>query len=128
MVKNTGPQVGDDAAHVVNRCFDLSAHVLALAAHGVAHGLRCIGTPLLLLTQALVQPAHVHLEGHQQAAQLVMHLSRNAGTFVFPHAVSVGREFTQLRQGFLQFMCALTDALLHDRMGLFQSVFSLATG
>jgi hypothetical protein len=44
--------------------------------------LRRLGFARLLLAQALVQPVHVHLQRHQQAAQFVVHLAGDAGALV----------------------------------------------
>ena len=86
VVQDAGAQVGDDAAHVVHGVFDQAAHVLALAAHLGAHVARGgLGRALALLAQALVQPVHIHLQRHQQAAQLVVHLAGDAGALVLAH-------------------------------------------
>jgi hypothetical protein len=74
--------------------------------------LRLNGGPLLLLGQALVQPAHIHLEGHQQAAQLVVHLAGDAGALFFAHRIGPSGQLAQLLQSGFERLGALGHALL----------------
>ena len=122
VVEDAGAQVGDDAAHVVHGGFDQAAHVLALAAHALAHVALGLGAALGLLGQALVHPVHVHFQGHQQAAQLVMHLAGNAGALVFAHAFGAGGQLAHLGQRGLQRQRAFAHPRLQLGLGLAQRI------
>ena len=125
VVQDAGAQVGDDAAHIDHRVLDQAAHVLALAPHLLAHGLRLNGRPLLLLGQALVKPAHIHLERHQQAAQLVVHLAGDAGALFFAHRLGPSGQLAQLLQGRFERLGAFRHALLQLGLGLVQGILGL---
>ncbi len=63
---------------------------------------------------------------HQQAAELVVHLARDAGALLLAHRVGVGREFAQVLQRLREGVRAFADALLQHRMRLAQRVLGLA--
>ena len=85
--------------------------------------MRLLGCALFLLGQALVQPTHIHLQGHQQAAQLIVHLTGDAGALFFTHRLGPGGQFAQLLQGGFQRLRAFGHPQLQLVLGLVQSMF-----
>ena len=75
VVENAGPQVGDDAAQVVDGRVDQAAHALAFVFER---------RPVF---DALFQPVHVHLQRHQQRTEFVVNVARDARAFVFTHGL-----------------------------------------
>ncbi len=60
---------------------------------------------------ALVEPVHVHLQRHQQRAELVVDFAGDARALVLAHRLEVGRQLAQLRRAPRQFArCARPPA------------------
>ena len=75
VVEDARAQVGDDAAEVVDRRVDQPAHALAFV---LQRG------PVF---DTLLEPVHVHLQRHEQRAELVVNVARDARAFVFAHGL-----------------------------------------
>ncbi|MNL50663.1 hypothetical protein D3C87_1736960 [compost metagenome] len=69
-----------------------------------------------------MQPVHVHLQRHQQAAQFVVHLAGDAGALVFTHLFRISRQLTQLHQRLRKLLGACSHTALQFVVGKGQFV------
>jgi hypothetical protein len=102
VVEDARTKVRDDAAHVVHRRVDQAAHAQALAVQ--------VGTAV----HPACEPVHVHLQRHQQRAQLVVDLACDAGALVLAHRFQMSCQIAQLRGALGHAMLQLVLAALQE--------------
>ena len=109
MIEDAGAQVRDDAAHRLDGRVHQPAHALAFAHHGLA---------LCRVAHAAGQPVEVHLQRHQQRAQLVVDLAGDALALGLAHGLQVVGQLAQLGGAAGHALLQLVMAGAQQRLGL----------
>jgi len=72
--------------------------------------LLALARELRVLGKAMREPTGIELQRHQQAAQHIVYLPRNARALFLAHRLQVRRELAQLRESLSQLVRALGNA------------------